>query len=80
MYAIRSYYVTSQQRTDKCLLYIVRLSFLCGGIKLDKMSETKKKRKVRKVEPYTQAWEREANILARSWVSIRPCKDSYNFV
>jgi hypothetical protein len=42
---------------------------------LNKM-DTKKKRKVRKIEAYTPRWEKEANNLARGYCpTIRPCKD-----
>ena len=34
-----------------------------------------KKRKLKKIEPNTLAWEKMANDLARSWVEIHPCKD-----
>lgn len=33
----------------------------------------KKERKVRKMKPYTPAWQREANRLAREWLTIRAC-------
>ncbi len=34
-----------------------------------------KKKKIRKIEPNTQQWERMANGLARSYVQIYPCRD-----
>ena len=34
-----------------------------------------KKRKLKKIEPYTYPWERLANTLARSWVQVRPCRN-----
>lgn len=36
----------------------------------------KKKRKIRKIKPYTLKWEKMANELARSWCpTVYPCKE-----
>lgn len=32
-------------------------------------------RKPRRMEPYSDAWERLANAEARAYVSIHPCRD-----
>ena len=39
------------------------------------MEKETKKRKVRKIEPYTNKWERLANQLARIWTTIKPCRE-----
>lgn len=33
-----------------------------------------KEKRYRRRRPYTKSWEREANELARSWLSIVPCE------
>ena len=37
------------------------------------MAEETKTRKVRKIEPYSNRWEKLANELARTYTNIRPC-------
>lgn len=40
------------------------------------MEKEIKKRKIRKIEPYTLKWEKLANNLARSWChNIKPCRE-----
>lgn len=39
------------------------------------MEKGTKKIKVRKIEPYTDKWERLANELARTWATIKPCRE-----
>jgi hypothetical protein len=38
------------------------------------METVKKKRKLKKMDCNTNAWEKLANNLARSWVQIVPCR------
>jgi hypothetical protein len=47
------------------------------GIKKKEMEEKTepKKPKARKIQPYTKDWQNMANNLARSWVTIKPCRD-----